>query len=201
MSTSALAPLLLFLTLGACSAPSSVEPAAPTTTDARARSESADGGAPRVFVEAMIVDVPDDRRASLARWSFAQIAARSDLTVVASPSLLTRDRAPAHMFIHSPRAQADAVGEELFWLVDPELLEHDEVRLDLDLVSKALRTPMHTSLAVHASETVVVGTQLSNREGHTLVVLLRANVVRTEDDLRAIFERKMKEQQSAADGG
>lgn len=149
----------------------------------------------RVFVEAMLVDIPNNgvALAMLGTGTFAEIAATPDVTVMASPHVLANDREETRLQL-GPDASPDSGQPQAWsWKYNPRVLDGDQIQLEFELSSSASSEPAHTTLTLAQNQTAVLGTKFPAPQGHATVVVIQASVVRDQADLRRIFERKMNE--------
>ncbi len=143
----------------------------------------------RVFLSAALLEVPVDLPASaLADQSLPKLAMNPAIVVVSSPHLLLADGQTAEL----------QAGSEI-WKAKPEALDQGRVRVNLG-VSRLQSSPadaFQTSVVVAARQNVVVPTPLHAPAKRSMVLLVSAQLIRNDDDLRLLHDAKQKERQAA----
>ena len=175
--------VMLALTMGGC-AHSATAPAPPRASEHR------NAAAVRVFVETMLIEIPSSRLTTLGARSFAQVATDSTVRVLTSPHVLIED----HKQI---RLELDDSADAWHWQLSADVMADPSVRIGIELMRTTSGQKVHTTMVVAAGQTVVAPTTLAAGEGMTMVLLMRAEVVRSNEDLKRIFERKMRERRAA----
>jgi hypothetical protein len=193
-SASALAALVTAVVATSCSS------AAPSSSGHAAGPPEVDQ-APRVFIDALLLDVPSDGLAetgkNLATMSFGALVAQAGAHhVVSSHAIATDDvvarlsdvgsaaAAPA-----SPPAAAPSTLAGYRLDVKPHVVEGGRVRLDVDfeLAGKKAKT----TVVVDDKQLVVLGTEAMAKD-RRFVLLVRPNIVRSDADLTAMLEQKAR---------
>jgi hypothetical protein len=144
-----------------------------------------DAPAQQVFVELGLLEVVGDPSALLDGRSFDDLTLGKDVTLIASPNLLARD----HMV-------AELRTDDLGVTVKPDIRADQSVRLDLALSTRASNDlavrSWQTSIIVPRDQTILVGAT-RDHDDHARLVAVRATIVRNQAELRAVFERRMRE--------
>jgi hypothetical protein len=142
---------------------------------------------PRVLVDALLVEIANADLGLLGEASFAEIAASPKVAVLAHPSILAADHEPATISIRG------ASGDEERWTVKADVVARDELGLDVGVATGRGADPFHVALVTRDGQRTIVGTNLPARDRCSIVALLRPDIVRSDADLRRIYERKMRE--------
>jgi hypothetical protein len=175
---------LLVATVSACGTSDAGDALPSPAPFARSVDAQRDPPAPQVFVELKIVDVvgdPRDPSVLLDRSSFDDVTLGKDVTLIVSPNLLAPDHTVAEL-------RTDLVGVT----VKPDIRADESVRLDLAISSNdAAARSWQTSIIVPRDQTILVGATRDHDRAR--LVAVRATVVRSQADLRQVFERRMRE--------
>ena len=181
------------LLVGACSsaAPAADAPAAGTT--------------PRVFVEAMVFDVPADGLRTIGSKdvaSFGDLAAQAGARYVVSPHFLIPDDVVTRMSRPTTFAKTSSAIDAAFASyrldVKPHVMEPGRVRLDMDF--DLADRQMKTTVEVDDKQVLFVGTDVVV-EDRRFVLVVRPNIVRSDADLEALFAERSARRETEMGAG
>lgn len=151
---------------------------------------------PRVFVEAMVFDVPSGGLTAVGgadpnAMSFGDLAAQAGARYVVSPHVLATNDEITRMsrpttFSKAPSA-IDAAFASYRLDVKPHIIEPGRVRLgvDFDLADKQMKT----TVEVEDKRVLFLPTEVTVEDRH-LWLVVRTNIVRNDGDLRALFDER-----------
>lgn len=197
-SASALAALITTVVATGCSS------AAPSSSGHAAGAPEIDQ-APRVFIDALLFDVPSgglaETGANPATMSFGALAAKAGARHVVSAHALVKDdvvtrlsdigadsAAPASR----PAAAASTLDAALAGYrldVKPHVVEGGRVRLDVDLELAGKNAK--TTVVVDDKQLVVFGTE-TVIDDRRFLLIARPNIVRSDADLEALLDEKTR---------
>lgn len=167
-----------------------------------------------MFVEAMLLDAPLHRVPTLGEKRFGELAADADIQVLSSLHLLAAEGVAAQMETTqdrrlpappdepaTPETRIDPGAHDLRFRVTPHLIAPDRVRLELALDLEGQPAPhvhsVKTTLLIAPQQTAILGTELVAREERRVVLLVKVEVLRTEDDWRRALDRRVRDAASA----
>lgn len=150
----------------------------------------------RVFVDAMVFDVPADGfRTSEGEdetaMSFGELIEQAGARYVVSPHALVVDNELTRMsrptsFSEQPNA-VDSAFASYRLEIKPQVVEPGRVRLDVGFDLAAER--VETTVEVDDKQAWITRTDVVVDDRRFLLVV-RPNIVRSDDDLRALFEER-----------
>ncbi|WP_437935578.1 hypothetical protein [Sorangium sp. So ce341] len=177
---------------------------------APARSPQPADSPPRVFIDAMLIDMHPDSVPRLAGRSFEEIVADRDVRVLSGAHALATDdvttdieltrgerlapaqRAPAPE--PAPEIELSLAEHDFRFEVRPRLVEPDAVHLRVVLELDGRPThPPHTfsgSVIVRDSQFVPFRTDFPARGERIVVLLVRPQILRDQEDWRRFLERR-----------
>jgi hypothetical protein len=146
--------------------------------------------APRIYVEAVLLRVPNEQVGTLGGRSLADLASRRDGSVLGAPHALLDDRRQAQFAFGEP-SPSDGEALSYHWTCEPSVLNDGRVRLGITIAAEEVRLA-HTTVVLADGQSVVAPTSAPGRPGEALVLVVRPEIVRSQEDLRAILDRKMR---------
>ncbi|WP_437314843.1 hypothetical protein [Sorangium sp. So ce385] len=173
---------------------------------ALARSPQPADSPPRVFVDAMLIDMHPDSVTRLAGKSFEEIVADSDVRVLSGAHALATDDVttdieltrgellPPAQRAPEPEVELVLAGHDLRFEVRPRLVAPDAVHLRVVLELDGRPThPPHTfisSAVVRNRQFVPFRTDFPARGERLVVLLVRPEILRDQEDWRRFMERR-----------
>ncbi|MDC0677728.1 hypothetical protein [Sorangium atrum] len=173
---------------------------------APARSPQPADSPPRVFVDAMLIDMHPDDVARLAGKSFDEIAADAGVRVLSGTHVLATDDVTAEIAITRgerllplqralpPQTESDRDEHDFRFEVRPRLVEPDAVHLRVVLELDGRPThPQHvfsSSAIVRNRHFVPFRTDFPAHGERLVVLLVRPEILRDQEDWRRFLERR-----------
>ncbi|WP_437996806.1 hypothetical protein WMF26_38560 [Sorangium sp. So ce185] len=173
---------------------------------ALARSPQPADSPPRVFIDAMLIDMHPDSVPRLAGRSFEEIVADRDVRVLSGAHALATDdvttdieltrgeRVPPAQPAPAPELELSLAEHDFRFEVRPRLVEPDAVHLRVVLELDGRPThPPHTfsgSVIVRNSQFVPFRTDFPARGERLVVLLVRPEILRDQEDWRRFMERR-----------
>lgn len=162
-----------------------------TPMESSAPSAAPETAPPRVFVEALVLDVPSGGLAEIgidpSTASFDEIIARAGARHVSSPHAIVADGATMRPPRSASRTAEEATFEDYELAIEPRVVEHDRVRLGVDFALDGKRAS--STVVVASGQLIVLGTEIMI-DGRRCVLLVRPNVIRSDADLDELAKRK-----------
>lgn len=207
MSSPAFVLILVAILASACSAFAGHAPCQLASAESDTDVEDVRvGRPPRVLVEVLLVEIANVDLGLLGEKSFPEIASSPNIRVLTNPHILADDHQLALISIPLPAAEDPnrprGPDQEQRWTVKADVLAHDELRLELGVATiegdGAVAEPMRVAFAMADRQRAIVKTVFPVREGHSIVAVVRPDILRNEGDLRRVYERKMRERAHAS---
>jgi len=148
---------------------------------------------PRVFVAAVLYDVPAEQKAPLISGdpaaSLGELALAAGASHVVSPHMLVADGAVVRMPSAEPPTSTDDALEAAFatYRLDltPHVLDPGRVQLEVDLELAGKKAT--ATIVVVDKQRIVLAPEVVV-EGRRFVLVVQPNIVRSDADLRAIHD-------------
>jgi len=155
----------------------------------------------QIFAEMVVLEAPTSLARTASASSLVELSQRPEVRLLGTPHIMTDVGARSSMEVATQSGVLERL--ELYQVsVAATLAEPDLAVLDLELVvqlpHRETTTPPRTSRAVltvapHETRTAVVSAALSHDRNRSLVVAVTPRRIRSEADLRAHFQCKMRQ--------
>ena len=167
---------------------------APVSSSGQALSAPEPDVAPRVYIETMLFLEPPGGLGALgvnpAAASFGDIIALTGSHHVSAGGGIVADDAIMRMPRPDPDAKAPADPLDGYVLaIKPHVLDGGRIRLGVDLTLASKKAT--TSVVLADKQLIIMPTEIMV-EDRCFILLVRPNIVRSDDDLQALLSRKME---------
>jgi hypothetical protein len=161
----------------------------------------------QIFTEMVVLEAPTSLAHTASKGSLVELAERSEVRLLGTPHIMTDAGTRSSMTVATQHGALERL--ELYQVsVGAKLAEPDFVVLDLELVvqlpHRETTTAPRTSRAVltvapRDGQAIVDSAPLSHDKNRSLVVAVTPRRIRSEADLRAHFQCKMRQRSAALD--